>query len=88
MGERNKKDGAIFLDKSIAGTRCAETGTRGGNKAAGDRGRDSGKYCVVILHFASGKLDLGKEKGQESIYKFAMENILAEAFTEKSKWKM
>ena len=43
------------------------------------------KYCVVILHFASGKLDLGKEKGQESIYKFAMENILAEAFTEKIK---
>lgn len=42
------------------------------------------KYCVVILHFASGKLDLGKEKGQESIYKFAMENILAEAFTEKN----
>lgn len=27
LGERNKKDGAIFLDKSIAGTRCAETGT-------------------------------------------------------------
>jgi len=41
------------------------------------------KYCVVILHFASGKLDFGKEKEQESIYKFAMENILAEAFTEK-----
>lgn len=46
------------------------------------------KYCVVILHFASGKLDFGKEKEQESIYKFAMENILAEAFTEKSEWKM
>lgn len=43
------------------------------------------KYCVVILHFASGKLDFGKEKEQESIYKFAMENILAEAFTEKIK---
>ena len=41
------------------------------------------KYCVVILHFASGKLDFGKEKEEESIYKFAMENILAEAFTEK-----
>ena len=43
------------------------------------------KYCVVILHFASGKLDFRKEKEQESIYKFAMENILAEAFTEKIK---
>ena len=41
----------------------------------------------MILHFASGKLDFGKEKEQESIYKFAMENILAEAFTEKSEWK-
>ena len=37
----------------------------------------------MILHLASGKLDFGKEKEQESIYKFAMENILAEAFTEK-----
>lgn len=41
------------------------------------------KYCVVILHFASDKMNFGKEKEQESIYKFAMENILAEAFTEK-----
>lgn len=43
------------------------------------------KYCVVILHFSSGKLNFGKEKEQESVYKFAMENIVAEAFTEKIK---
>ena len=43
------------------------------------------QYCVVILHFSSGKLDFCKKKGEESIQKFAMENILAEAFTEEIK---
>lgn len=59
LGERNKKDGAIFLDKSIAGTRCAETGTRGGNKAAGDRGRDSGKILCCDSSFCQWKTGLG-----------------------------
>ena len=57
--KRNKKDGAIFLDKSIAGTRCAETGTRGGNKAAGDRGRDSGKILCCDSSFCQWKTGLG-----------------------------
>ena len=62
-----------------------ETGTRGGNKAAGDRGRDSGKILCCDSSFCQWKTGLGvKKKGQESIYKFAMENILAEAFTEKN----
>lgn len=36
---------------SIAGTRCAETGTRGGNQATGDRGRDSGKILCCDSSF-------------------------------------
>ena len=51
LEDRKKKDSAIFLDKSITGTRCAETGTRGGNKAAGDRGRDSGKILCCDSSF-------------------------------------
>lgn len=51
LEDRKKKDGAIFLDKSIVGTRCAETGTRGGNQATGDRGRDSGKILCCDSSF-------------------------------------
>lgn len=46
------------------------------------------KYCVVILHFSSGKLNFGKEKEQESVYKFAMETLWQKHSQKKSKWKM
>ena len=58
-----KKDGAIFLDKSITGTRCAETGTRGGNKATGDSGRNSGKILCCDSSFCQWQTGLRERKG-------------------------
>ena len=42
------------------------------------------KYCVVILHFDQWKTGHWVKKRTGIHYKFAMENILAEAFTAKN----